>query len=85
MAKAKRPFAEVKLRSADRLVSTLAVCTILPPEAYCAKDPRATSNRQPYPSNMQWARIKLLPRSHGLPACNRLLLLAHFVTQFSHR
>jgi hypothetical protein len=43
--------------------------TVLPAAAYCAEDPRATLNRQTHPSNMQWPRIELLPRSHDLLAC----------------
>jgi hypothetical protein len=38
---------------------------------------------RPHPSNMQWPRIELLPRSHDLPACNRPRLPAHLSLVFS--
>jgi hypothetical protein len=37
-----------------------------------------------HPSNMQWPRIELLPKSHVLPACNRPRLPAH-LSQFLHQ
>jgi len=59
----------MRLRSTEGLVSTLAVRTLLPLAASCAKDPRAVGSRQIHPSNMQWPWIELLLRSHDLYAC----------------
>lgn len=70
------PFADVRRRGAGCIVCILAACAVPPQQRPEAKNPRAALKCQIHPSNMQWLRIELLPRSYDLPPCDRSRLHA---------